>query len=119
MSLLNQQTQDELIDQLLRLTYHAYLQVVALLLEKMGYEQVRLADRTDFMGRNADGGVDLRAYRSNYEGRRLVIFQVKQYTPERLVYRNTLDQVRGVALRERAAEGVIITTSDFTSAISR
>ena len=95
------------IGEMLSLNYHGCLQTILLLLTKMGYEEVSLADRTDFVGRNNDGGIDITGFRPVPGGRRRVIVQVKQYMPEKLIYRNHLDDTRGVVLREGAAEGVL------------
>src|ERR1700682_2633083 len=118
MSLCNPKLRRELIEELLSLNFHAYLQTIALLLSRMGYEDVRLAARTGFVGRNRDGGVDIRALRSVHDGRRPVGIQVKQYDPKRLVYRRTLNELRGVVLSEHAAEGVLLTTGGFSQSVS-
>ncbi len=119
MSLCTPKLRSELTSEMLSVSYHGCLQTILLLLTKMGYEEVSLADRTDFVGRNNDGGVDIRGYRPVPGGRRQVVIQVKQYMPDKLIYRNHLDTLRGVVLREHAAEGVLITTSGFPSSLSR
>jgi restriction endonuclease Mrr len=104
--------------ELLHLNFHAMLQTIMQLLAKMGYEDVKLAARTGFVGRNSDGGVDIRAYKWVPGGRRLVVIQVKQYVQDRLLYRKSIDELRGVVLRAGAAEGIMITTSGFSDSVT-
>lgn len=100
------------------LNFHAFLQAIRQLLTKMGYEEVTLTSRTGFVGKHGDGGVDIRAYKWVPGGRRLVVIQVKQYLKNLPIYRCCIDQLRGVVLRENAAEGMIITTSSFSPSIT-
>ena len=118
MPLANPAFQRTLTDRLLKLNYHALLQIVAVLLGRMGYEDVQVQSRTGYVGRNCSGGVDIVAYRPVPGGRRLVVVQVKQYAPERAVFKRTLDELRGVCLRSSAAEALLITTGTFSNTIS-
>ena len=88
------------------------------LLTAMGYEDVSLSTRSDSKGKHLDGGLDIRAFKWVPGGRRSVIIQAKQYRPSRLIYRKFLDELRGVALRENAAEAMLITTSGFSESLS-
>jgi restriction endonuclease Mrr len=109
----------EITDELLTLNFHAYLQVIVLLLCKMGYEDIDLSTRTGYVGRNHDGGVDIRCVRCTPEGgRRMVVIQAKQYDPDRQLYQRSIDELRGVTLRESAAEGMLISTGSFSPRIS-
>ena len=109
----------ELTDELLALNFHAYLQVIVQLLCKMGYEDIELSGRTGFVGRNQDGGIDARCVRrSPGGGRRRVIIQAKQFDPVRQVFQRGIDELRGVVLREGAAEGMLISTGSFSPRIS-
>jgi restriction endonuclease Mrr len=109
----------EITDELLVLNFHAYLHVIVQLLCKMGYEEIELSSRTGFVGRNQDGGVDIRCVRRNPGyGKRTVVIQAKQYDPDRQVFQRSIDELRGVVLREGAAEGMLISTGSFSPRIS-
>ena len=103
--------------ELVHLNFHAFLQLIKQLLSSMGYEEVTLTARTGFVGKHTDGGIDIRGYKWVPGGRRLIVIQVKQYLSNLKVYRSSLDQLRGVALRENAAEGILITTSSFSPSV--
>ena len=83
----------------------------------MGYQNVKLSGRTNWVGRNADGGYDLVADLPVPGGTRRVIIQAKQYTPERHIFRRTVDELRGVCLRAGASEALLITTSAFSDTL--
>ena len=117
MSLCDPRLRRALIQELSKLSFHALLKTVALLLESMGYEDVELAGRTGFVGRNSAGGFDLSAYKPVPGGRRAVIIQVKQYPARRAVYHRTVDELRGVGLNKSATEVILITTSHFSKSL--
>jgi restriction endonuclease Mrr len=106
-----------LYDHLLALDFHAFLKAISELLQKMGYEEVALAGRTQWIGRNRNGGYDLSASCAVPGGRRRVIVQVKQYDRDHRVYRLPIDLLRGVALRTGASEAILITTSSFSHSV--
>jgi restriction endonuclease Mrr len=109
--------ENDLRERLLALNYHAFLQAVVPLLIRMGYENPALSGRTGWVGRNRDGGFDLMAHLPVPGGARRVIVQAKQYGAERPIYRRTIDELRGVALRAQAAEALLITTSQFSPSV--
>lgn len=117
MSLCTPTLRSELRDVLLQLNFHAYLQVLCQVLRHMGYEEVRLAGRTGYVGRNSGGGADILAYRTVPGGRRAVVVQAKQFPADRQIYQRSLDELRGVILRTGAAEGIFVTTSSFSESI--
>jgi restriction system protein len=73
-----------------------------LLLERMGYAQVRV------QGKAGDGGIDL----TMYHGDTLVIAQCKRYQSN--VGAPALREFYGTLVHSGAAHGFFITTSDFT-----
>ena len=117
MGLCTPELRDELLDELLKLNFHAYLQVLCEVLRKMGYEEVRLAGRTGYVGRNSSGGADILACKSVPSGRRSIVIQAKQFSPKRQIFQRSLDELRGVVLRSSAAEGIFITTSTFSESV--
>lgn len=117
MGLCSPQLREELLDELLKLNFHAYLQVLCEVLRRMGYEEVRLAGRTGFVGRNSSGGADILAFKTVPGGRRAVVVQVKQFSSDRQIFQLSLDALRGVVLRTGAAEGISITTSSFSDSV--
>ena len=106
-------------EELLELPYSAFLLVIARLLERQGYRQVRLLGRKEFVGRNRSGGWDLEAIAprqqamSTGEAGSRCIIQVKQFD-ELAVQQRTVDELRGCILRAGAGLGVLITTSRFS-----
>lgn len=93
--------------------------VIARLLERQGYSQVRLLGRKGFVGRNRGGGWDLEAKAPWHqpttpggEGSRCII-QVKQFD-NLAVQQRSVDELRGCLLRANAGLGVLITTSRFS-----
>jgi hypothetical protein len=106
-------------EELLALPYSAFLLVVARLLERQGYRQVRLLGRKEFVGRNRSGGWDLeataprqQAMSAGQAGPRCII-QVKQFD-KLTVQQRTVDELRGCILRSGAGLGILITTSRFS-----
>lgn len=106
-------------EELLALPYSAFLQVIARLLERQGYREIRLLGRKGFVGRNRGGGWDLEAKApwnqatiAGQEGSRCVI-QVKHFD-ELVVQQRSVDELRGCILRAGVGMGLIITTSRFS-----
>jgi hypothetical protein len=108
----------ELRKRLLALPYQAFARCMAILLESLGYEEVQLAGRTERIGHNRDGGCDLTAWLPGGLGRRRVVVQVKQYDGERLIFRRSVDELRGVCLRANAAEALLLTTGALAPSLS-
>lgn len=117
MSLCPEHLRRALLNELAALPFAASLELVATLLDRMGYENVRMSGRSDFIGHNQGGGADLTAGRRVPGGTRFVVIQLKRYPEGRHVYRRSLDELRGVALRLRAAEGIVIATSGFSPSV--
>lgn len=107
---------NELKERLLCLNFHAFAECIRHLLERMGYEDVRLSGRRDWRGRNAGGGYDLEAFLPCGIGRRRVIVQVKQYDSQ-LIFQRSLDELRGATLRSGASEALLITTGRFAPSV--
>jgi len=103
---------------LLALNYHAFAQCLCLLLERVGYEDVRVSGRVNWKGRNCEGGYDIEAYLPAGVGRRKVIVQIKQFDTLP-VYQRSIDELRGTCLRAEAAEALLITTSTFSPVVLR
>jgi len=106
-------------EELLALPYSAFLLVIAQLLKRQGYRQIRLLGRKGFVGRNRSGGWDLeatapgqQAVTAGQAGSRCII-QVKQFD-ELAVQQRTVDELRGCILRAGAGMGLLITTSRFS-----
>jgi hypothetical protein len=104
----------EMRRRLLSLNYHAFLRCVCRLLAELGYEDARPAGRTDWKGRNRDGGYDVEAWLpGGVGGQRRVVVSCKQFDVLP-VYQRQADELRGAALRAGAAEAVLVTTSAFS-----
>lgn len=109
----------DLLEKLLSLNVHAFCQCLALLLERLGYEDVQLAGRTEWRGRNHSGGYELSATLPVPPGKRRILIQAKQYPPERLLFQRAIDELRGTCLRVGASEAVLVTTSGFSASLRR
>ena len=108
---------DLLHERILSLPFDAYVRLVALLLERLGYENVAPAGRTDWKGRNHSGGVDLVAFLPGGLTPRRVVIQIKQFDRSSRVFQRHIDELCGVAIRCRASEALLITTGPASSAI--
>ncbi len=111
-------TPPDLHQRLLELPFDAFAALVARLLPKLGYQDVRMAGRRDFKGRNGrDGatGYDLSATKQG----RTVLIQLKQFKATRPLFQRSLDELRGVTLRSGAAEALLITTGSFSPSVDR
>jgi hypothetical protein len=101
----------------LRLTalpFAAFARFVADVLAASGYENVQARGRNRFLGKNANGGVDLTATLPGSLGVRPVIAQLKQLAPDTTVSQRYVDELRGVCLRTGAAEALLITSGTFS-----
>jgi len=103
----------QLHDRLLRLSFPAFECVIREVLSKSGYSSVRLAGRLHKRGRTRHGGLDMTAYTYTDLSSALSIVQAKQY--RRPVSRRFVDELRGTMLRVGARQGLLITTSGFSS----
>lgn len=115
---LEEPLRDRLHRRLLALNYHAFARCLCLLLEKVGYEDVRVSGRVNWKGRNCEGGYDIEAYLRAGVGRRKVIVQIKQFDTLP-VYQRSVDELRGTCLRAGATEALLITTSTFSPVVLR
>ena len=107
---------EKLQAQLLDLSIQSYEQLIAQVLQAVGYENVRvLRDprpaRRSHKGRNRHGGFDITALVSTEFSTQPVLVQVKQYA--RPISRRFVDELRGALLRTQARQGLLITTSTF------
>ena len=103
---------------LLALSYHAFAECLCLLLNKLGYEDVQLAGRVGWKGRNQGGGYDIEAFLPAGVGRRRVIVQAKQFDALP-IFQRSVDELRGTCLRAGAHEALLITTSTFSPVVQR
>lgn len=108
----------ELRSRLLSLPFQSFALCMGDLLTALGYQDVKLTGRTQWKGRNQNGGHDMEATLPSGLGFRRVIVQVKQFGPEQRVYQRSVDELRGVALREWAGEALLLTSGPISSAIS-
>lgn len=110
-------TELELYERLLALPFHGYARLMGMLLEKLGYQNVQLSGRTDWKGRNRAGGFDLIATLPGGIAPRQVVVQVKQFDQRGCIFQRQIDELRGVALRHRASEAILITTGSVSPSI--
>jgi hypothetical protein len=87
---------------------HKFEELVATLLKAKGYD-VEVTKRT------RDGGLDIRACKKSDVGTLLTMTQCKRYAPHRKVTVEAVRQLYGVVESDKATNGLIITTSTFTS----
>ena len=109
-------------NQLVSLSVRAYERLIADLLRRAGYEEVRILrdhhiQRRSHKGRTAHGGVDIMATSRSALQTMPVLVQVKQY--QRPVSRRFVDELRGALLRTQARHALLITTSTFPPAAWR
>ena len=116
---MNSPIPNKLRQRLLELPFDAYLQIIALLLTKLGYKDVRLSGRTDWKGRNRGGGFDLVASIGGELSSRTVVAQVKQFDTDSRVFQRQADELRGVAIRSGAAEALLITSGPLSASIDQ
>ena len=103
-------------ERVLRLPYPAFMQLAALVVAKMGYENIKPAARKRFRGHNSNGGFDLKATLPK-PSPHTVLVQAKQFAPQKRVYQRTVDELRGACLRVGASEGVLLTTSLISGSV--
>lgn len=103
---------------LLALSYHAFARCVCLLLVRLGYEDVLVAGRVKWKGRNCEGGYDIEASLPARVGRRRIIVQAKQFDTLP-IFQRSVDELRGTCLRAGATEALLITTSTFSPVVLR
>ena len=108
----------QLLERLCELPFDAFTLTVAMLLDKLGYQDIQPAGRTDWKGRNRAGGIDLTASYVSAAGKRSIAFQLKQFHPTQRLFQRAVDELRGVCLRQGAAEGMLITTSGYSPTIT-
>lgn len=98
---------------LLEANFHLFAAVCQDVLRAVGCQEVRLAGRCHFKGKNRDGGHDLEA---TIPGPlpRLVVIQIKQFRPSQRVFQRSVDELRGVALRAGAGEAILITSGPIS-----
>lgn len=99
-------------DELYRLSFHAFEQLVKDLLTRLGYSDANLLGRTEWRQFTRHGGIDMEAYANVGLSRSRIVLQIKQY--RRNVSRRFIDELAGVILRIGAREGIVITMSQFS-----
>jgi len=107
----------ELRSRLLTLPFAGFARCLADLMTATGYQDVNMAGRTQWKGRNQGGGYDLEGSWETALSRRKVVVQVKQFGPHQRVYQRTIDELRGVALRAGAQEAVLLTTGPLSGIV--
>jgi hypothetical protein len=107
----------DLQDALLSLPFEAFAMLLAQLLEALGYRDVQPAGRNDWKGRNRDGGVDLFASLPGGVASRRVVVQLKQFGRGQKLYQKHIDELRGVALRHRASEAVLVSCGPLSPSV--
>lgn len=110
---MNQTLENQLLERLLALPFHAFAGCLYDLLSAMGYEYVTLLGRTQTRQFTRHGGCDMEAYTHTGVTRARLVLQAKQY--RRPVSRRFIDELRGTVLRLGARQGLLITTSTFSS----
>jgi inner membrane protein len=108
---------EDLHVQLLALPFHAFEGCLCDLLSAMSYEEVTLLRRTQTRQFTNHGGRDMEAYTHTGITRARLVLQAKQY--RRPVSRRFVDELRGTALRLGAGQGLLITTSTFSTVARR
>lgn len=104
----NKQVREALHDSLYAMSSSDFETLVALLLERMGFAEVRVTQRT------RDGGIDVQATDTTKAGIPVpVAVQAKRWKKGNNVQVSTVRELRGIL--KPGAQGIIVTTSDFTS----
>lgn len=103
-----------LMENLRRLSFHGFETCLLTLLDRLGYVDARLLDRTHRHQRTGHGGYDLLAHSVTGVSTATLLVQAKQY--ERPVSRRFVDELKGAMLREGAGGGLCITLSTFSTA---
>lgn len=87
-------------------------EIVARFMEERGY-QVELTPAS------RDDGRDIHVVRKDEFGSALILVECKRYAPDRPVGLAVVDRLYGVVERERATQGLVVTTSHFTAGARR
>ena len=98
----------ELKEKILQLTSYEFEQLIGIFFDSMGYEEVEVTSPT------RDGGIDAIANVRFGVNEIKVVIQSKRYTTNK-IDEKTVRELRGVIPEHKAVQGVIVTTSDFTS----
>jgi restriction endonuclease Mrr len=105
----NALAKQRLVDWLMHIDPAEFERLVGRLLTAMGFHDV------DVLGGPGDGGVDVRASQLDRWSHPIrSVVQVKRHA--RALGRRVIDEMIGVLFRHRADHGIIITTSDFSTA---
>lgn len=104
---------DQLLDILLGMEFLAYEQLIREVLARSGYSNVKMMGRRHKRGRTPTGGHDIKAFAATDLAVSVTLTQVKQYRG--VVPRRFVDELRGNILRIGAEQGLLITTSTFSS----
>ena len=107
----------QLQEQLVSCNFHLFAAVCRDVVQTIGCQNVELAGRLSFKGKNRDGGYDLEATLPGPLPRPVVIC-LKQFRPNQRVFQRSIDELRGVALRAGAAEAILITSGSLSSILS-
>ena len=107
-------TTEQVRQTLLALPFPDYAACVAVLMARMGYQEVRPLGPLHEKGRNSYGAHDIRATYVQGLTKSSVIAQVKQYAMP--VPRSFVDELRGAMLRTGAQQALLFTTSSFAPA---
>ena len=99
-------TKREFLNKLLEVKPPIFEEMMGLLFEEMGYENVEVTKRSN------DGGIDIIADVPCGVTKIRTVVQVKRWKNN--IQRPTIDQLRGSLYRQKALQGVIITTSNFS-----
>lgn len=103
----NALVKQQYLEQLMISPPKRFEELIATLVEKMGYTDV------DVCGGPADGGVDIRATKTDEWGHKhAVVIQAKRY--KHRVPPSYIQQMAGVMKYAQCTDGLIITTSDFS-----
>ncbi|MBB6050733.1 restriction endonuclease [Armatimonas rosea] len=106
------QLRSRLHEQLTAGNFHLFASVCQDVLKAIGCQEVRLAGRLRFKGKNQGGGYDLEATLPGPLPRPVVV-QLKQFRSQR-VFQRSIDELRGAALRAGAAEAILITSGPLS-----
>ena len=104
------------------LPFGDFARIMAELMTRMGYENVRLVGRAAGGGRNGTGGYDLHcSVRGGEFGgrRRTVLVLLKQFARNAWVFQRMVDELRGVAVREGADGAILLTTGRLSPVIAQ
>lgn len=104
----NIKTKDALRRRIVNLDPYIFEDLIGIYFEKMGYQDVKVTSKS------RDGGIDAVAKAVFSFTDIKIIIQVKRYKTNK-VDAKTVRAIRGALPEHRATQGIIVTTSDFTS----